>query len=429
MITVYEHDSLYLHKGNQRLSDDELLSLQLFYREKNFPYYSLVHNGVRFCEYVGVIRVGKLTIEILPKADRQHNETHWRELLIDMLKSSVFPETRAPSTAQLSLKSNSILDHYFELFIAEVEQLTHSGLIKKYRKIEQNSTTLKGKLLFPKHIAVNLVHQERFYISQQTYDHSHLLNQILLKALRMLNRSRLHPSLSSRLANLMLNFPDLADIKVSEDTFSGISYDRKNAGYQKAIDIARLILLNYHPDLNSGSRDVLALLFNMNVLWERFVLKSLQRYRPDIYMVRGQTNRNFWRPETGYTRTMRPDILIGSDEKPLCLLDTKWKNVKDSAASDDDLRQMYTYSRYHNGAKICLIYPGESYQFFKGVFMDEIDNHTVSNQECGVLKIKLLNGRSSGQQELAYQVMSLLGFEPRKKTVPEIVRDFSVPLI
>src|SRR5690606_35215386 len=134
--TVFEHECLYVHRGEQQLSPNQLKALQLFFKEKDFPYYSLVHNGVRFCEYVGVIKVGDLTIEVLPKADRNHNQTHWRGLLIDMMHSIGLLSPDSPTYSDLKIKSTTILDAYLELFITEVEKLIHQGLIKKYRKTQ-----------------------------------------------------------------------------------------------------------------------------------------------------------------------------------------------------------------------------------------------------------------------------------------------------
>ena len=48
------------------------------------------------------------------------------------------------------------------------------------------------------------------------------------------------------------------DLKVSENTFNRIIYDRKSNKYKNSIEIARLLLLNYHPDIKVGTNDVLS---------------------------------------------------------------------------------------------------------------------------------------------------------------------------
>ena len=110
------------------------------------------------------MQVGKLTIEVLPKADKDDNTTKWQNILIGMLRAIGMFKVYAPSSSSLKIKNNSILDLYFELFVKEIEYLINKGLIKKYRKTESNQFALKGSIKFAKHLQKNLVHQERFYI-------------------------------------------------------------------------------------------------------------------------------------------------------------------------------------------------------------------------------------------------------------------------
>ena len=123
---MFEHQSIKLDQeiDGVILNKQKLETLQRYYGEKGVPYFSLIHNGVRFNEYVGVIQVGETVIEILPKADnvssRINDKNKWRDILINMLHAVGVFDIHAPSSSSLKLKSNSILDLYLELFVKEV---------------------------------------------------------------------------------------------------------------------------------------------------------------------------------------------------------------------------------------------------------------------------------------------------------------------
>lgn len=383
-ITVYEHQSLKL--GDNGLTESLLASLQQFYGEKGVPYYSLIHKGVKFGEYVGVIQIGNRTIEVLPKADKNNEKNDWRRVLIGMLHAVGIFDIHAPSSSSLHLKANSILDLYFELFVKELEYLLRRGLIKKYRKTEGNTKALKGSLQFSKHIKENLIHKERFYVRHTTFDREHQLHQILLKALNLLFRINTNVKLNSRIGALLLDFPELADIKISESTFERLIVDRKSEVYSKSIEIARLILLNYHPDVSKGNNDVLALMFDMNVLWEQFVYASLRKHKGSETNITAQNTKAFWKPKKGYKSNMRPDIVINKDTESAIVLDTKWKNLNGHNPSPADLRQMYVYLKYYSAKKVALIYPGAESQPINGAYFDE-ETGGESQQECSLISV------------------------------------------
>jgi 5-methylcytosine-specific restriction enzyme subunit McrC len=398
--TVFEYESLKF-----AANDPILQSLQRFFKEKDFPYYSLVHNGVRFCEYVGVIQVGKTVIEILPKADRNKTDLGWREMLIGMLRSVGIFNIHAPSAANLTLKPNAILDLYFELFLQETEKIIHHGLAKSYHQVEKNSTALKGSLQFSKHIQQNLVHQERFFVKTSIYDHKHALNCVLLKTVKLLQHINTNSKLNSRIAALTLLFPELPNINVNAAWFEKLVYNRKTERYQKAIEIAKLLLLNYHPDLKTGRNDVLALLFDMNLLWEQFVFKSLQLHLKDCKVL-AQTSKPFWN-----TVKMKPDILIQKDDENV-VLDTKWKNIGDNNPSPEDLRQMYAYSRFHKDATTALVYPSSKNDIKQGVFKDNL------GKKCSVIKLAVAesNDIKKWQIEIASYIIEKILSNKSDKT-------------
>jgi 5-methylcytosine-specific restriction enzyme subunit McrC len=314
-----------------------------------------------------------------------------------MLRQSGMIQTDAPSSANLRLKSNSILDLYIEQFISECEYLIHRGLIKRYRKIEGNRSSLKGAIVFGKHISQNITHKERFYVKHTTYDVHHLLNQILLKTIKLIVEISNATDLKSRVSSLLLYFPELSEISVSEALFERIALDRKSEHYRKALTISKLLLLNYHPDITKGREPILALMFDMNLLWEKWVLRQIQKACCPRMSATGQSSLTFWSPTAGwgYSKTLRPDIVLEFDNQRI-IIDTKWKLPKDERPGDDDLKQMFSYNNRFDSKRSILLYPGNK-EGYSGQF------YHAAHGSCDLMFLDVLvDGQlsSKGIQEL-----------------------------
>lgn len=315
-------------------------------------YFTIIHKGIRFGNYVGVIQIGGLTIEILPKADNNENadKNLWQNILLNMLKVCKHIQVESISETQLKKRYHSILDVYFELYLNEVERLVKKGMIKKYRKNQSNQNALKGKLLFAQNIQQNLVHKERFYCEHQVYDKNHLLHQILYKGLLVL-KTFVNDSLKDKLKRLLFEFQDIENINIQKKHFDKIIIDRKNHDYQKAIDIAKIIILNYSPSLNYGNENLLTLLFDMNALWEEYIFRILQKHKTDEMEVSFQNSDKFWE-----NKRIRPDIVLKTKDD-IFVIDTKWKIIEANNPSDDDLKQMFVYNLHWKAEKTLLLYP------------------------------------------------------------------------
>ena len=394
-ITLFEHQALKADRlyNGVLFTEKHRLALESFYGETGLPYYKLIHRGVQFNEFVGVLQMGNLTIEVLPKADKYSNKNDWRTILIGMLKAVGAFDIHAPSTSALKVKSNFILDLYFELFIREVEYLFNKGLIKRYRSSEGNKLALKGRILFSKHIQQNIVHQERFYTKYSTYDQIHLIHKILYKTLLLLKHINTNVSLKSRIGNLLLNFPEMNNLSVTEEVFEKLVLDRKSKDYKNTLEISKLLLLNYHPDLSNGQNNVLALMFDMNLLWEKFIYVSLRKQIKPEMNISSQTSKYFWESVKGNRSSIRPDILLTTRDK-IVVLDTKWKNIGDKNPSPDDLRQLYIYHEYYDAMKVALIYPGDKNIISGTFFMTEKEkikasssSNPIDNKICSIIKI------------------------------------------
>ncbi len=406
-IQVFEHR--FLSIGEKGFEQRHFVALSKLNALHDYQYFDLKHNGVVFKQFVGVIQVDDLTIEILPKIDRyepEENKTKWRDVLLEMLKVTKKLKIQQVGQANVSRQSIHLLDIYFEWFLNEVQLLIHQGLIKQYYKETGNVKALKGKLEFAGHIQKNLVHKERFYTTHQVYDKDHLIHQILGQALEIIATLSKGNYLYSKCKTVQLDFPEVKSIKANENTFTKIPKSRKTAPYENALAIARLIILNYAPNVSSGSEKMLALLFDMNNLWEEYVLVRLkqvaQEKEVEIY---GQNSLEFW---NGIT--IRPDIVlekkIDEKNKKILIIDTKWKNIDQSQPSTHDLRQMYVYNEYWKSTRALLLYPSNNNglnDFKSFVSINENPHH-----QCGLGRISIFNNEGKLDESIGKHLVDLL---------------------
>jgi len=397
---VFEHTTLPV--GGQFTSTRFERLVQYNERYGN-RFFDVGHKRIHFRNYVGVIQVGNLAIEILPKADKTPESPaqtqKWRRALVEMLRQSGFIRLDSISDARLRLRSFSLLDIYFESFLAEVDDLVHHGLVRKYRQTRGNLPALKGRILFQQHLSQNLVHRERFFTEHVFYDRNNRFNQVLRVALDVLARVSANPHQAALARSLSISFEDVDDIAVNERTFTLLPHTRNTERYRRALQLARLIILNYLPDVQSGREDVLAILFDMNCLFERFVYAQLKqaeaRQASHWIKFKAQVSHPFWAADH-MRKSIRPDIVaqIGSgSEGEQIILDTKWKIPGDGRPSDSDLHQMHSYNVQFGARRSLLLYPQVSAKCdVRGTFAKAEPPLDAFDHSCGMVFLELFDG-------------------------------------
>lgn len=385
-IVKFEHETLKIgdHPSFKRKHWHALIKLN---NENEGNYFTIKPNGVKFNQFVGVIKVANCTIEILPKVDNGTGDNNWQGLLTKMLQKCGNLKVQTSSNAKLKKSNLNLIELYFEDFLNEVDTLIHKGLVKKYRINTGNILALKGRMHFSQNIKRNLVHKERFYTSHEVYDVDHKIHQILSVALNTIDLLSRNLSILDKCKRVRFAFPNCKKINVTELTFKSIAVDRKASPYQRALELARLIILEYSPNISSGKENMISILFDMNKLWEEYILKILREASPKGIKVLGKRSKLFWK-----SNRLEPDIILQKDND-IYVIDTKWKHPE-KKASIEDLRQVYAYGRYWKSNRVMLLYPGEKpkeYANFKDGNYEEIMGYrffvSVVSKQNGVLKL------------------------------------------
>lgn len=407
-IQVFEYEHLYIGAKYEEVTFEEnhfdaLVKLNELHGNK---YFTVGYKKITFKHYVGVLQVDDLCIEVLPKADRSSTETNlWRDVLIDMLKATRKLKVNQVEHANVTKQSKHLLDIYFEWYLNEVQKLIHQGLIKKYDRKQGNLTALKGKLIFAKQVSQNLVHKERFYTEHQVYDKDHLIHQILQQALGIIEQFTRGGYLYGKCKSIQLDFPELKSIQATEATFNRLVIGRKEQPYTIALEIARLIILNFAPNVKSGAEKMIALLFDMNNLWEEYILVQLKKaVQNKEYQVLGQRSKTFWKGIN-----IRPDMVIKKGDQTLMIIDTKWKIIDHDRPSTQDLRQMYVYNEYWKAPTAILLYPTNE---ARECIIKEFENieGRGTHHRCGLGWINIIKDGSINK-DIGEELIQKLGLE------------------
>ncbi|NLD38444.1 MAG: restriction endonuclease [Desulfatiglans sp.] len=258
-------------------------------------------------------------------------------------------------------ESNSIRDFYERLATVLAERVLkriRQGLYRTYIEEHTSLSFVRGKL----DLGVLCSSPVRSRVVCYSEDHTLDIedNQILAWTLHNIVRSGLltreKPLNVARKADRILRN------SISLKCFTGIgcanrTYNRLNADYEILHKLCRFFLDNTGPTQDTGGHSMIPFLVDMAHLFELFVSRWLEEKIDSRYLVQRQESLYIGKQST---LRMQMDILISDrqSQKPLCVLDTKYK--RDNSVSPSDYYQVVAYADAVSCQQAALIYPSES---------------------------------------------------------------------
>lgn len=347
-VRLFEHQQLTVGQPVEGgvFEERHWQKLRQFLHSSRYPYFQLLPQAVRFRQYVGVLQVDELTIEIVPKTDRHEDgeTSQWQQILLDVLQECRLWRGEWMSGAGLSVQKGALLEWYVRLFLDQTEKLLRKGLRQQYNRRQGQQPALRGRLLLQRQVLEN---QPLFWTEHESYDFDHPYNQWLKAALDLIGSHYPNERLRYRAQALCFRFPALAGAGVLPD----LPLEIRDRAYQSALIVAQLLLRHFAPVARRGNWPLLAILFDMNALFEEYIARQLERSRPPGAKVMRQLSTPFWN-----RRAIRPDLVLEWQNRRI-VVDTKWKIVPAGQPSMEDLRQIYVYNEYFSADQGVLLYP------------------------------------------------------------------------
>lgn len=372
-ITLTEFERIYQHDISKKDFDD-IENFILKNSDENAPFLRIASgSGGKFIQarnYVGVLQTKSgLTIEILPKIADKNDAERSKAVLIKMLKSlNNFP-FKSSNLANLKTQNLPLLEIFVSMFLCELEALVKKGIKSDYVTLEDNLKFLKGKLNINEQIKRNSIHKERFYVEYSEFLSDIKINQIIKTTLKFLYKKSNSSKNQQKIRELLFIFDEVSTCGDYKNFFTNYTINRQAKHYEQALLWCKIFLLGDAFTPHKGDDLALALLFDMNKLFESYVGNFIKKKLPGTSLQHSEKHL----VEDPKSFRLRPDIFL--EDK--FIADTKWKIIKSrDDISQADLYQLYAYGKKYNCGKLYLIYPkidGIKQEFMK--FEYEKDMH------------------------------------------------------
>ena len=355
-------------------------------------------------QWVGVIQVPGLQLEILPKTDgtkAQDSEPEVAEIrhnLMEMLLRGGLGKVRARGTAHVSLRRASLYDQLVDAFLGRTLFELQRGLDRGYATEESNLATLRGKLVLARHLILNAAQRARFFCRHDVFTEATQVSVRLKQACRVLSMRMLPAVLLTKCQQVLALLDDVPDLpfrfREADPVFS-----RQNERFADIYGFACMLLENRAPDARSGEIETFSLLFDMERVFERYIasfLESEVRPRfPETKLYPQAIGHKFelFRDQKSDVLRMEPDLLVVSESAGLrnaLVIDTKWKNVSDKKSQRpdrNDLYQLYAYLHRYECKRAYLLYPKVS-----GVLPCDLEAlHRQKGEQVGMVGVRFVD--------------------------------------
>lgn len=328
------------------------------------------HQTVQWRQYCGVVQLDGLTLEILPKIyGKESQPGSCRATLVKMLRKAGLMKIHRGADASVQAQKYYLLDIFIQELCLQIVEQSLMGKPRDYQQHEENLGVVKGKLLMNQQLRKNLTHLERLYCEYDELTDDIPINRIIKYTLQVLlpqcqsNRSR------KAISELLMQHDGITDERFAASDIDHIHLNRTTDRYKSILAWCRLFLDGLSPDVTAGKHNLLSILFDMNVLFERWLATEL---RPIAHkaglMLREQQPRKYlaYRPDIDRkVFQTRPDIsLMDRENKVVMILDAKWKVLDDTeyklGISQQDLYQLSAYGNLYHINRLAIVYPRQS---------------------------------------------------------------------
>lgn len=302
---------------------------------------------------VGTVVTEDLRVDIYPKVRPQS--------LLYMMSAPMDERVWTTTMAGMG-DAEHLVEAFVPSFLTATERALARGPLYRYATHDERLHTIRGRILFEEQLrgssALPLPIPVRF--DEHTADIDE--NRVLLAAVnrvRWLTRSR---NFTQRLSRLQALLEMVSRVNYTASTLPDFTFDRLNAHYQQALDLATLALRSSGVEHRQGHHSAATFLVDMNAVFENYVVTGLRRrlhVPADSWDQGGRRHPIYLDTPLGVTGSvrLRPDYAWWHAGRCRAVGDAKYKRLSPKGFEHHDIYQMLAYLTALGLPDGTLVYP------------------------------------------------------------------------
>jgi 5-methylcytosine-specific restriction enzyme subunit McrC len=332
---------------------------------------------IKLGQYVGLVTVGQLSFEILPKVERYGSKSSGAGEA-DLREMIALAEDFHYSSRSFDMQAGhdrKLLEYMAESFFRKLNGELNFGLRRSYQERRDCLPAVRGRLDL---VALPLNYCRRPHALPCVYEEfteDTVLNRIMKQAVTILVRHPDFHAFSPKVINLGLGLLDrmvhVGDSRYSYSEVSSVKPSRLESRYSDLVDFSKNIIRGNQPFVRTSEpgkvRPGFTMVWDMSTVYEAAIARKVEAYVKACYpgcrvvtqgrfdddddRTLGHSGYNSYLAHEADGKTgrfrLKPDIMIiGPDGAVLAVLDTKWKSYvpeldRRSKADGDDEEQNY----------------------------------------------------------------------------------------
>jgi 5-methylcytosine-specific restriction enzyme subunit McrC len=312
------------------------------------------HYDLTPSSFVGSIRIDDLAIQIRPKIDLER---------VLFVLSFVLDPDQWRSTPFHYDEESLLIEALVPGFIFHLEKAFSRGVLQGYSTNEEALQTVRGRIRVDDQIRFRFGLAPPIEVRYDDFTEDIEENRLIKAALRRLSLLGIRDVALRRSLRAFDAALDLvSDVDYDVRRLPDVTFNRLNDRYRSAIELSKLVIRSSAFELRHGAVPSTAVLFDMNKVFEDFVVVALRRAlgASERDFPQGAKHRALFLDEAKRVR-LKPDISWWSAKVCRFIGDIKYKRVSAEGIEHPDLYQLLSYTIASGLPSGLLIYAsGES---------------------------------------------------------------------